>query len=257
MRKTQRPSIGDAGPKLELSGLDHRCFSKSATSTQSAEPSAGLVAPRANGRECGSCSLCCRVFEIAELNKPAHTWCQHCRPGKGGCSIYDDRPPVCRGFKCMWLRDASCPDHWFPRRARMVVHETVEHGERTTTINVDRRYPERWREKPYYGDIRQLALSGIKQGDGDRFRTQVVVGARSWLILPHREIELSAGDSGVLVQVGPDRFEWVKTRSRADAEHLIATAKALAAEIRREAVPSDQAALLALIEKYKTQESGQ
>jgi Fe-S-cluster containining protein len=57
------------------------------------------------------------VLDIAELNKPAHTWCQHCRPGKGGCSIYADRPPVCHGFACMWLLDASWPEHWFPQRA--------------------------------------------------------------------------------------------------------------------------------------------
>ena len=205
---------------------------------------------RHSGRECGSCSLCCRVLEIAELNKPAHTWCRHCRPGKGGCSIYADRPPVCRGFACMWLLDASWPEHWFPQRARMVIYGTVQHGERTITINVDQRYPNRWREEPYYSDIRWLALSGLKQDDGDRFATRVVVGARSWLILPHREIELSVGDCGVFVSVGPDKFEWIKTRSRADAKQLIAMREALAAEMRREAVPPDRQALCALIEKY-------
>ena len=172
------------------------------------------------------------MLEIAELNKPAHTWCQHCRPGKGGCSIYADRPPVCRGFSCGWLLDASCPEHWFPKRARMVIHETAQHGERRITINVDRRYPERWREEPYYSDIRQLALSGLEQSD--RFTTRVVVGVRSWLILPHREIELSVGDCELVIRVGPNKFEWVKTRSKADNEQLIAMMETLAAEIRRD-----------------------
>jgi len=69
-------------------------------------------------RKCGSCSLCCYVLDIDELNKPANTWCQHCRPGNGGCDIYADRPPVCRGFVCQWLRDGSVLDYGFPSRQR-------------------------------------------------------------------------------------------------------------------------------------------
>jgi len=132
----------------------------------------------------------------------------------------------------------------------MVIHEMVQHGERTITINVEQRYFERWREEPYYSDIRRLALRGLKQSNGDRFATRVVVGARSWLILPHREIELSAGDCGVFISVGPDEFEWIKTRSRADAEQLIAITEALAAGKPREAVPADRQAHYALIKKY-------
>jgi hypothetical protein len=174
------------------------------------------------------------VLEIAELDKAAHTWCSHCRPGRGGCSIYTDRPPVCRNFTCAWLLEANCPEHWFPQRARMVVYQTAEHGERTITINVDRRYPNRWREEPYYSEIRQLALRGLKCDD-NRFTTRVIVGARRWLILPHREIELSVGDCGVFVRVGPDKFEWIKVKSRAEAEQLIALTEALAAKLRRRA----------------------
>ena len=46
--------------------------------------------------------------------------------------------------------------------------------------------------------------------------------------------ELSGGDCGVFVLVGPDKFEWIKLRSRADAAQLIAITEALAAEIRRD-----------------------
>jgi hypothetical protein len=55
-------------------------------------------------RRCGSCSLCCRLPSIAALEKPIDTWCMHCRPGNGGCSIYADRPPACRMFNCGWLK---------------------------------------------------------------------------------------------------------------------------------------------------------
>ena len=236
MCEAPRPAAGGGKPREVHSADDGKNAPHVASLPVSVQTAVDLIAERTrhSGRECGSCSLCCRVLEITELAKPAHTWCRHCRPGKGGCSIYAARPPVCRGFACLWRLDANCPEHWFPQRARKVIHETVQRGERTITINVEQRYFERWREEPYYSDIRRLALRGLKQSNGDRFATRVVVGARSWLILPHREIELSAGDCGVFVPVGPDKFEWIKVRSRADAEQLIAITEALAAEIRRD-----------------------
>jgi hypothetical protein len=51
---------------------------------------------------CGSCTACCRIFDIPELEKPAGKWCQHCDIGKG-CKVYESRPSVCREFKCLWL----------------------------------------------------------------------------------------------------------------------------------------------------------
>jgi hypothetical protein len=72
----------------------------------SLEESEALISERVaiTGRTCGDCSLCCKLINVREpLNKPRDVWCQHCRPGKGGCSIYDTRPDVCRGFACDWL----------------------------------------------------------------------------------------------------------------------------------------------------------
>lgn len=60
-----------------------------------------------NKRSCGSCSMCCKVLGIPELDKPADKWCQHCDPGNDGCTIYEDRPPVCRTFECIWLQDGK------------------------------------------------------------------------------------------------------------------------------------------------------
>jgi hypothetical protein len=51
---------------------------------------------------CGTCTACCRIFEIPELQKPAGKWCDHCEVGRG-CSIYDTRPEVCQTFECLWL----------------------------------------------------------------------------------------------------------------------------------------------------------
>jgi len=51
-------------------------------------------------RYCGSCTLCCLVLDIPELDKKAGEWCKHCT--EEGCSIHEERPDVCKGFNCLW-----------------------------------------------------------------------------------------------------------------------------------------------------------
>lgn len=55
-------------------------------------------------RECGGCTMCCKVMHVPELEKPAGIWCPHCAVGEG-CGIYDERPKPCRDFECLWLQD--------------------------------------------------------------------------------------------------------------------------------------------------------
>lgn len=65
-------------------------------------------------RECGSCSLCCKLVPVAELNKPGNTRCKHQR--MTGCAIYAHRPISCQIWMCAWLaaeadtRELSRPD---------------------------------------------------------------------------------------------------------------------------------------------------
>jgi hypothetical protein len=99
-----------------------------------------------NKRECGKCSLCCKLAPIRELNKPIDTWCPHCRPGHGGCTIYSSRPSECRGFSCLWLSNPSgFGDEWFPARAKMVL---VTPNENQILVMVDPDYPNAWRREP-------------------------------------------------------------------------------------------------------------
>ncbi len=51
------------------------------------------------GRSCGECLLCCKLAKIVGLDKPDGVWCRHCAPGRGGCTIYETRPPVCRNLE--------------------------------------------------------------------------------------------------------------------------------------------------------------
>lgn len=54
-------------------------------------------------RSCGDCDVCCRLMPVAELNKPSGVRCEKMRTGpETGCSIYEDRPNVCRVWACVW-----------------------------------------------------------------------------------------------------------------------------------------------------------
>jgi hypothetical protein len=62
----------------------------------------------APGRQCGTCTACCTVLAIAELQKPARWAC--CHLAGDHCGIYEQRPQSCRDFNCAWLRGAVAGD---------------------------------------------------------------------------------------------------------------------------------------------------
>ena len=109
---------------------------------------------RVTERTCGTCSLCCKLAYIPELNKSIDSWCRHARPGAGGCSIYPDRPTSCRNFTCGWLVGArELGDEWFSARCKMIVSPREPRynlAERGMLVTVDPAYPNAWRRKPYY-----------------------------------------------------------------------------------------------------------
>ena len=113
-------------------------------------------------RECGDCSLCCKVLKIPEpLNKPAGMWCEHFKDGVG-CSIYGEHPDGCKNYKCGWLERPEYGDEWFPNKSKIIIMEKHEH--KIITFIVDTQYPNRWRDEPYYSHITQTA-SNLKQHD--------------------------------------------------------------------------------------------
>lgn len=157
-------------------------------------------------RACGDCSLCCKLPSIAALNKPADTWCQHCKPGNGGCMIYSERPKPCQNFMCEWLK-GNIEEIWNPQSSKMLLF--VSHGGNEIVIMnvyVDPGWPKRWREKRYYDRLRQMAAVGR----GHRVLVRVQVGNRTWMILPDREIEVPADVKGfdVFARPGTWEFKW-------------------------------------------------
>ena len=78
----------------------------SATSDQPEDLGGGKPYP---GKECGTCTMCCKVMGIKAIAKPPGVWCKECIPGKG-CGIYETRPEACRTFYCAYrVRAARCP----------------------------------------------------------------------------------------------------------------------------------------------------
>jgi hypothetical protein len=134
----------------------------------------------ARGRECGDCTLCCKVMAIEELAKPASAWCPHCTPGNG-CLIYADRPAECQAFNCLWLVDERLEQHWKPNRSKLVL-TTSEDG---IEIRCDPGFPDAWRKEPFRSEIRQWAVSG------ETFDMTVVVitGQKLILVTPEREFD--------------------------------------------------------------------
>lgn len=55
-------------------------------------------------RSCGSCSLCCTVLRVDELQKLGGVPCSKLGAAGEGCSIHATRPGICRRYRCLWLQ---------------------------------------------------------------------------------------------------------------------------------------------------------
>lgn len=58
-------------------------------------------------RQCGACTLCCRLLPVVSLRKPASQRCVH--QFSGGCAVYHRAgfPRECSIWSCRWLVDAE------------------------------------------------------------------------------------------------------------------------------------------------------
>ena len=108
-------------------------------------------------RQCGDCSLCCKLLAIKELNKPVNEWCTHCN--HTSCMIYDTRPESCREFECLWMQaPVLLPESLKPSRSKVVLSST-EDGE-AIVAHVDQTYPRAHMEGPMKAFLRKIAEKG-------------------------------------------------------------------------------------------------
>jgi len=170
--------------------------------------SVGAIAT-VKGRACGSCTLCCKVLGIPETDSAKGDWCRHCQPGKG-CTVYAERPARCAEFMCGWLAWDRVPDHWHPAKSRIVV--VSELGFRLN-FTVDPGAPGRWREAPYYQEIKAMAVMAFAENR----QVLVTIGNKVVAMLPDREVELGAVSDDEMVITGrrPDG-SWGAAKVRKD-----------------------------------------
>jgi len=159
-------------------------------------------------RRCGTCSMCCKLPLIVELEKPAGAWCRYCKPGKG-CGSYVDRPQVCRDFHCGYLTEASLGEEWKPTVARMLL--LLEHDQNRVSVLVDPQRPDAWRQAPYYQQIKRWAVQAVPTGG----HIHVCVGPRTIVVLPDRDADLGV--------VGPDEAILTTRRPTPGGVHLDVT----------------------------------
>jgi hypothetical protein len=153
------------------------------------------------GRECGSCTLCCKVFNVVEIGKAAGKWCSHCKPGRG-CKIHDNLPNECAVFNCLWKTEPTMSMHWKPDQAKMVL--TVHPETHNIQVVVDPGLPSAWTRQPYHGQLRGLSKSNMANGH----LVVVFVNELATLILPDQDVELGVLTREQVVsvtqQIGPD-----------------------------------------------------
>ena len=150
---------------------------------------ATIVAQPAPGRTCGTCTLCCKVYDVPAVESVAGQWCRHTKQGRG-CAIHATRPDHCRAFHCLWMTEAWLGPEWKPERAKMVL--SLDPVSRHMNVQVDPGQPNAWRREPYYGQLKRWAVSSLAQ----KRHVLVHLNKSTTVVLPDRDVALGVFEPG-------------------------------------------------------------
>ena len=142
-----------------------------------------IVATPAPGRACGTCTLCCKVYDVPDVQSVSGEWCRHTRAGRG-CGIHETRPNHCRAFFCLWMTEGWLGPEWKPEKAKMVL--AMEPGSYHLAVQVDPGQANAWKRDPYYGQLKRWAAASIEKGR----HVLVHVNRNTTVILPDRDVQL-------------------------------------------------------------------
>ena len=145
--------------------------------------------------DCGSCTACCRVFAIPQIEKQAGDWCQHCDVGVG-CKIYETRPKICVDFACLWLQSRAQPDARLhmpdalrPDRCKVVFSPATDPTIMGATTMPGA--PDAWTRKPVQNFIRTLIGMGLRVVVGQPNSTEKIMLDRGGM----RRVEMTKPDA--------------------------------------------------------------
>jgi hypothetical protein len=162
------------------------------------------------GRACGKCSLCCKLMNVEEFNKPQGIWCRHCKPGRGGCTIHATRPAVCRDFHCGWLVGPNLGPEWWPLTSRMVLF--FEQNTNRLAVHVDPDHPRAWQREPYYGQLKAWS----REAAVAQHQIVVYIRRRAVVILPDQDVDIGDLEPGDHIRVDthdlPEGRTWTARR---------------------------------------------
>jgi hypothetical protein len=161
------------------------------------------------GRSCGTCSLCCKVFAVQELSKPAGQWCIHA-VARSGCRNYDNRPRACREFLCSWRLDPKLGPEWKPEVSRFVLSEDRDRG--ALTVTVDPGMPLAWKREPYYTRLKQLSEILFPENK----KVLVSLRGQTTVILPDRDVPIGPTAPGEDIIIWRSGLAYGAASSRRD-----------------------------------------
>jgi hypothetical protein len=119
-------------------------------------------------RQCGECTLCCKLLPVPDLKKLAGARCAHQRMGKG-CAIYPKHPLSCEMWSCAWLVDEDAGELRRPDRSHYVVDIMPDFVTMTYENEPSRRLPvlQIWIDPKYPDAHRDPALRAYIQRKSD------------------------------------------------------------------------------------------
>ncbi len=122
--------------------------------------------------KCGTCTLCCKLLPVAEIDKGANTVCFYQRYFKG-CSIYHERPSSCRTWSCLWLTDRSFSHFKRPDISHYVLDPSPDYvtvidsgTQRSVKVSVlqiwvDPKYPDAHRDPKLRDYLESVKMIGL------------------------------------------------------------------------------------------------
>ncbi|QIG76938.1 hypothetical protein EVC30_109 [Rhizobium phage RHph_Y1_11] len=156
---------------------------------------------------CGSCNLCCKLLGITEIKKEKNRWCGFCDVGKG-CKIYDNRPPSCQEYQCMWLASqetpAPLPIEYRPDKSKVVITSV---NETTISAHVDPGSPHAWKAKPIIDVLNILALQAKVLVSTNNSLEKILLEGNGASIVTQRRITMTAPDADGVQYYNPNPLE--------------------------------------------------